>query len=110
MVALPPLVRGWLRRDKLAARFRTWFLLSYGVGFYATIPGVLRWMGAPDAFCDGWWMNVFLFYPLINILKPGAMTSGPLALGACFAVQYALLLMAVKSYSRGRRASSAEPG
>jgi len=104
--SLPPLLRRWRRNGTLARHFRSWLLFSYGLGIYATVPGILRRLGIPDAVCDGWWMNLFLLYPLINIVKPGAMTMGPLVLGFCFAAQYSLLFMAVRRLTRRKGGGS----
>jgi hypothetical protein len=95
LFTVPPLLTAWLRKAPLASQFSRWFIASYAVGVYATIPGILRRLGAPDSLCDGWWMNVFLFYPWINEVKPGAETMGPLVLGACLGGQYLLLLCAL---------------
>lgn len=95
--ALPGLLRAWIAGLPIARRFARWLLLSWALGVYAVIPGILRRSGVPEHVCDGWWMNVFLFHPLVHWLRPGAQTSGPLVLGACFAVQYALLLASIAS-------------
>jgi hypothetical protein len=91
----PSLARAWAGRQHLSLRFRNWFLVSYAMGIYAVMPGILRRLGVPDAVCDGWWMNIFVLYPLINDIKRGAVTSGPLMLGACLGFQYVLLVAAV---------------
>ena len=95
VAAFPPLARAWLRGRRLARHFLRWFALSYVLGFIAVFPGILRRLGLPDAAVDSPWMNAFLLYPLINAAKPGAHTMGPLLLGACFALQYLLLLGAL---------------
>jgi hypothetical protein len=92
---LPPLLSAWARTKPLAPPFARWFAVSYGVGLFAVVPALLRNLGVPDALCDHPAMNVFLFYPWINIAKPGAITSGPLILGAILGGQYALLLAAL---------------
>ena len=110
-ISLPSLVRAWRQNNRLSIRFLTWFLVSYGLGVYAVVPGLLRRLGLPDAFCDGSWMNAFLFYPLLNVVKPGALTSGPLTLAACFAFQYGLLLLALFSkYRKQMRGASDQEG
>ncbi|MCE9614020.1 MAG: hypothetical protein K8T26_07055 [Lentisphaerae bacterium] len=94
-VSLPPLIADWTRRRPLAPRFARWFVVSYATGTYAVIPAILRQLGVHDAICDGPWMNVFLLYPWMNAVKPGAVTSGPLALGALLGFQYLLLILAI---------------
>ena len=92
---IPALLKAWLRKTRLSPQFSRWFIASYAAGVYAIVPGILRRLGAPDSFCDGWWMNLFLFYPWMNDLKPGAETMGPLVLGTCMGGQYLLLLCAL---------------
>jgi hypothetical protein len=92
---IPPLVKAWFGKARLSPHFARWFIVSYAAGVYATMPGILRRLGLPDATCDAWWMNVFLLYPWINEIKPGAETMGPLLLGACLGGQYLLLLVAL---------------
>jgi hypothetical protein len=94
-IALPSLIRSWRANDKLAPSFRYWLFLSYGLGVFAVIPGLLRRAGVPDGFCDGWWMNIFLFYPVINAVKSGGMITGGLAIALGFVAQYALMLAAL---------------
>jgi len=91
----PAFCRAWMANYRLSPFFRRWFLRSYLIGIYAVIPGILRRMGVPDAICDGWWMNVFVLYPLVNRWKHGAVTLGPLVLGACLGAQYVILVAAV---------------
>lgn len=101
--ALPRLVRAWRGGLALADRFAAWFILSFGLGIFAVTPALLRRLGVSPGFCDGWWMNVFLFYPLMNKAKPGAETMGPMVLGACFACQYFALLAALHRRLRSTR-------
>lgn len=105
--SLPPLVRAWQRGRLLSGAFLRWFVLSGAMGAYAVLPGVLRRCGVPDRVCDGWWMNVFLFYPWLNRVKPGAMTSGPLLLGLCLALYYGVLVAAIVTQ---RRRNNGHPG
>ncbi|MFC1452492.1 hypothetical protein ACFLSJ_04010 [Verrucomicrobiota bacterium] len=102
-VAFHVLARAWRAGRGLARAFAAWLLVSYALGVFAVVPGLLRRLGVPDSICDGWWMNVFLFYPLINRVKPGAMTSGPIALAACFGAQYVILLAALRKLMRAKR-------
>jgi hypothetical protein len=71
-------------------------LLSYGLGALAVFPNVLRRMGYPDWFCQGWWMNICLFHPMIDRIRPGGMLIGELVFVACFIFQYMLLLYALR--------------
>ena len=92
---VPPLLSAWARQHPLHPPFARWFLSSCAVGLYAALPGLLRHLGVPDAVCDSPWMNVFLLYHEINVVKPGAVTSGPLIMGAILGGQYALLIAAL---------------
>jgi hypothetical protein len=40
-------------------------------------------------------MNIFVIYPILNDIKPGGITLGPLLLGACLGTQYLLLVAAL---------------
>lgn len=94
-LSAPAVRHAWKTGSTLSPAFRRWFALSYLVGIYAVVPGVLRRLGVADAICDGWWMNVFVLYPLVNGWKSGAVTMGPLVLGACLGAQYIILVAAV---------------
>ncbi len=100
---LPPLLKAWARGNTLAPQFARMFAISYATGIYAVIPAILRHLGVPDAICDAPIMNIFLLYPWINIVKPGAITSGPLILGALLGMQYAILLLALIWVKRGQK-------
>ena len=95
VLALPPLWRAWNDGEGLARLFARWFALSYGLGLLSVAPGLLRHAGLPDRFCDGGWMNLFLFYPLLNRLKHSGMVSGGMAVMFLFTCQYVLLLAAL---------------
>ncbi|MDI6774234.1 MAG: hypothetical protein QME60_02400 [Verrucomicrobiota bacterium] len=94
-IALPSLLKAWRAGAKLAGRFRVWMLLSATLGVWAVVPGVLRCAGLSDPVCDGWWMNIFLFYPAINAASSGGVIWGTAAILAAFALQYGLLLAAL---------------
>jgi len=83
-----------------------WFgkrlITAYALGLFAIIPGILRFVGMPEHMCNGWWMNVFIFYPVINKLKPGGMLVGEALVILCFALQYALLLAALRARLKPR--------
>lgn len=86
----------WRNGKPMAATLKRWLIWSYTAGIYASIPSLLRQLGVSDAICNGWWMNVFLFYALIKRLFTfGGMPLGALTLGLCFSVQYAVLLAAI---------------
>lgn len=103
VVTLPPVLAAWRRGRPLSPPFARWFLACYAAGTYAVVPGILRRLGVPDAVCDAPIMNIFLFYPWINIIKPGGITMGPLVLGAFLGFQYLLLIAALITRRRPRR-------
>ena len=107
---LPGLARSWRHREKLSGSLGRWLLQSYGTAFFAIVPSLLRFLGMPDKFCSGWWMNLFLLHPLLDRLIRGgtlAATASIIALPAC---QYAVLLFLIrqklkeKKLLRGRAA------
>ena len=95
VVALPGLLSGWRQHLPLARAFVRWFLLSYGLGVYATGPSILHWLGAPAAFCHSGAMNVFLFHSLVHRLHPGGLLIGELTIVLLVAAQYSLVLLAI---------------
>jgi hypothetical protein len=81
-----------------------WILASYALGLYAALPNILLSLGAPGALCTGWWMNIFLFHPLLDRAKHGGMLTGEVILAACLGAQYMLLLLAIaRAHLRRRR-------
>ncbi len=95
--AAGPLATAWRARRPLAPAARLWLLASWGLGLWAIVPGLARYAGVPDAVCDGWWMNVFVFYPTLNAALPWkGVPMAAAALLACFAVQYGVVLAAVR--------------
>ena len=75
--------------------FKKWFAWSLAFGIFSVIPGVFILFGMPKSFCTGWWMNIFVLHPLLDELKPGGITLGPLLLGACLGGQYMLIVAAL---------------
>ena len=92
---LPSLAKTARRGEKLAPAFARWIGLSWALGVLAIVPNVLRALGLPEAFCAGWWMNIFFLHPLADRLKSGGMLVGELAVAACLSLQYLLLLTAL---------------
>jgi hypothetical protein len=91
------LLGAWRGGRPLAGLCARTILLALALGVYASIPSLLRRLGVPDAVCDGWWMNVFLGYPLIkSIFTCGGMPLGGLAVTAAFGAPYLFLLVAMR--------------
>jgi len=99
-LALPCMWHAWRKGALLSAPCMRWLLLSYGLGLYAVFPALLRRLGVPPPICEGWWMNVFLGYPLLNAVKHGGMKAGAFLSGAIFCAQYAALLLAIRRTER----------
>jgi hypothetical protein len=105
--AAAPLARAWRAGLPVARPYIRWFAASVVGGTIAVAPSLLRRLGVPETVCESAWMNVFLLHPLIDRVKPGGITMGPLLMGAAFAAQYTVLLLAV---FRARRAAKQEDG
>ena len=96
MVVLAPMLhRNWQAGCKLAPTVMSWLLGSWGTGIWAIIPSLLRYAGLPESFTGGWWMNLFLFHPLINHRGPHATIIGAALLVGTFITQYTLIVMAI---------------
>ncbi len=51
------------------------------------------------------WMNVFLFYPLIERIEAPTIVLGELLIAALFAAHYLLLLLAIRRVSTDSKTS-----
>lgn len=88
----PLILKAWKQAKGISKRATLWLLTAWGMGVFAEIPGILRRLGLPDHLCDAAWMNLFFFYPLVNRIKPGGQTMGPILMAMLFACQYAVLM------------------
>ena len=70
-------------------------LFVLGLGLLAVVPNILGYVGVPDAFCGGWWMNICVFHPVIDSLKSGGLLTGAVIVAGCAVFQYSLLLTAI---------------
>jgi hypothetical protein len=91
-VLAPRVLRALRARAPAAVAMRQWVVAAWLLGVYALVPSFLPHIGVPTGLCNGWWMNVFLFHPLLNVLIPRGTLLGELALLACLAFQYACVL------------------
>lgn len=97
MVLLAPrLKQAWQTRTRLYDAVKWWILAAWGLGFAAIIPSLLRYAGLPESVCSGWWMNVFLFHPLINWLLPQNLILASFIFGSLIALQYLVILAALR--------------
>lgn len=96
MAIQSPVVReAWNRGRGLAPAVMRGLVVSWGLGLWAVVPSLMNYLGVPHAICTGWWMNLFLFHPLINRWGPHATILGAAALTAGFIAQYAMILAAL---------------
>lgn len=100
MVMGPSLRRAWDHALELPPSVGRWMAASWGLGFWAVIPSLLHFAGMPDSLCQGWWMNLFLFHPLINQHGPHATIIGSASFVGAFAFQYGVILLAIRSRRR----------
>ena len=100
-VALPSVIRAWRRAGKMAPALARLLAVSWGLAVLSIVPSLFRNVGLPETFCSGWWMNLFLFHPLLDQLKRGGMLVGELAAAACLTFQYVLLLLALRRARAG---------
>lgn len=95
-ILLPRVMRALSQQRGVSAATGAWLAAAYALGVYAIVPHLLARAGVPDAFCRGWWMNIFLLHPLIGRLRPdGGALSGQTLLVLVLAVQYTTLLIAL---------------
>lgn len=94
--ALPRIGNRWGRHLPLADAIGRWLLLSYGLGLYATIPGILRRLCHGAEWTTAGWTHIFLLYPLIDRLDLPSIGLGELLTAACFAAQYTMILLAIR--------------
>lgn len=106
---LPAVARNWRAGAPLAEPTGRWLLATYALGLWALLPALLRHAGLPAAWCDGWWMNVFLLHPLLSGLHLGGALVGAAALGAVLLAQYGVVLLALARTSARRNLTAPTP-
>ncbi|MEI7879460.1 MAG: hypothetical protein WCI95_01175 [bacterium] len=96
MVLLAPRLRSaWQQRTHIYDAVKWWILASWGLGFTAIVPSLLRYAGLPESFCSGWWMNLFLLHPLLNRFLPQNLILASFVFGGLIALQYGVILAAI---------------
>lgn len=98
----PRLLQTAREKKNLAPAVLRWLVVSWGTGVWAIIPSLLRYAGLPQGFCSGWWMNLFLFHPLINRFGPHGAIIGSVAFVAGFVLQYTVILVALRKDRIGK--------
>jgi len=86
----------------LAAFFARWMGTAYLLGLFAVCPGLLRHTSLPAWLIDGWWMNIFVFYPIIERIEKSGYVRGAAGIAACSALFYLLILIALNRQLRAR--------
>ena len=92
---LPHLWRKWKQDSPLAKTIGAWIIISSALGLYATLPSILRRILGSGEWITSWWVNVFLFYPLIERLDLPSIALGELCTALIFVAQYAIILLAI---------------
>lgn len=100
LIMLPRLWRRWIKNKPISITIGYWIIISVILGTYATIPGIIRRLFDCGDWAAYWWVNIFLFYPLIDKLNLPSIALGELCAASIFAAQYALILFAIYKYSR----------
>ena len=83
-------------REEMSRNSATWLSISYAVGAAAVIPSLLGILGVPESVTSGWYMNVFLFHPIIDQLKSGGALVGETLVVSCFLFQYLMMLLLLR--------------
>jgi hypothetical protein len=97
----PRLRRAWQAGKAVAPATARWLASAWAMGVFAIVPSLLRYAGVPESFCGGWWMNLFLFHPLINAGLPQSAIAGSTAFMGLLVLQYLIILAAIARVRRG---------
>ncbi|MDD4872813.1 MAG: hypothetical protein PHR77_19855 [Kiritimatiellae bacterium] len=89
---IPSLIKKIRSEEKTSQAVNKLIITSYGLALFAITPNLLRHSGIPDFFCSGWWMNLFLFHPLLDKIKPGGALMGELLIVLFFVMHYSIIL------------------
>lgn len=101
-----PLVRDAIRRSP-SVNAGKWLLVSYVSGAIAVFPSLLGYIGVPESITAAWYMNIFLFSPIIDQLKSGGKLIGETLVVSGFIFQYSILMILLwKTEKRRARSGS----
>jgi hypothetical protein len=96
LLSIRPLWRAWVQDRPVARPIARWCLITLAMGIIAVIPALVRRLGDnPDIGRGAGW-NLFLFYPLLDRLPLPSILAGELAAAGLFALQYAVILLAIR--------------
>jgi hypothetical protein len=94
-------------RRPLSPALAWWIGSTYCGGLFAIVPSVCRMAQLPEAFCRGWWMNIFVLHPLVDQWMAGrGLLIGELLIIAIFGSQYMVILLAIIAARRKNRSQS----
>ena len=80
-------------KEQAARNSGVWLTISYVLGAIAVFPSFLGMIGVPESVTSAWYMNIFLFHPLMDRLKPGGKLIGETLVVTCFLFQYSMMLL-----------------
>lgn len=100
-LGLPALKAAWKTRKPLALPTRRWMMLGAAGAGWALVPSLLHYAGAPDSFCSSPWTFIFFLHPAVASLHRWTGFTGPLLLAALLAMQYTILLAAIRRVDSG---------
>ncbi|MDT8390799.1 MAG: hypothetical protein RRC34_09865 [Lentisphaeria bacterium] len=102
VIGFKPVLESWYHRRRLAQSLGRWILWTYVGGTFAIAPSLCRMVHLPEAFCRGWWMNIFVFHPLVDqLMDKRGLLIGELLIVGMFGTQYLTLLTAI--FHAGKR-------
>lgn len=91
-VACLPFLKEALKTDT-SRNAGYWLAAAYGLGCFAVVPSLLGLLGVPESITSAWFMNIFLFHPIIDYLKSGGKLIGETLIVSCFLFQYSIMLL-----------------
>jgi hypothetical protein len=86
-----PLIRDAIKKNT-SRNTRKWLLVSYVTGAIAVFPSFLGLLGVPESVTSAWFMNIFLFSPLIDRMKSGGKLIAETLIVSSFLFQYSILM------------------
>jgi hypothetical protein len=96
LLAAPVVRSAWRTNRPLCLPILGLMLSAWIVGIWALVPSFCRHMGLPERFVGGWWMNIFLFHPIIAGFMRRSMFAGSVMMAAVLAYHYLLILLAIR--------------
>ncbi len=95
-----PFLKAALKEDA-SRNAAIWLAMSYVLGAAAVFPSLLGLMGVPESVTSAWFMNIFLFHPIIDRVKTGGKLIGETLVVSCFLLQYLMMLILLRRIRKG---------